>query len=212
MLEGDRWRQAQWRYNVVSIFIAGYETSAVALTWLWYLLARHPEVAGKVQSEIDQVVGGRVAGENDVRSLVYTEAVMKEVLRLYPPLWLAGREAQQDLALGSFRVAAGSIMLLSPWVTHRDPRFFDDPEGFRPERWLTRETSQPPKFAYFPFSGGPLHCLGQRFAAMEIMLTVSLIVWRFTLTSTSPSAIVPKPWIGLRPDGAVPMLVTRRDR
>ncbi len=210
MMEADRWRQPQWRYNVLSIFIAGYETSAVALTWIWYLLAHHPEVAGRVQAEIDRVLGGRIPQEADVRALVYTEAVVKEVLRLYPPLWVTAREVKEDLTLGAIRVPVGSILMISPWVTHRDPRFFADPEAFRPERWLAPETSQPPKYAYFPFSAGPRHCLGQRFATLEIMLTVALVVSRFTLTSTSPAPIVPKPWIGLRPNGPVPMLVTRR--
>jgi cytochrome P450 len=210
MLEGDRLHHADWRYNVLSIFIAGYETSAVALTWIWYLLARHPDVAGKVQSEIDRVIGGRVAEEKDVHALVYTEAVVKEALRLYPPLWVTAREARKDFALRSVRVPAGSILMISPWVTHRDARFYVDPDAFRPERWLTPGAGQLPKYAYFPFSAGPRHCLGQRFATLEIMLAVATIASRFTLTALSQKAVLAKPGIGLRPAGAVPMVVARR--
>src|SRR5262245_10436024 len=106
---------ASWRYNVLSIFLAGYETSAVALAWIWYLLARHPEVAGRVRREIDQVIGARVPTERDLPALVYVDAVMKEALRLYPPIWMTGREASQDITLGALTLPAGSIVILSPW-------------------------------------------------------------------------------------------------
>jgi cytochrome P450 len=211
ILQGDRLHHVGWRYNVLSIFLAGYETSAVALAWIWYLLSRHPEAAAKMQAEVDRVIGGRLPSETDLRALVYTEAVMKEALRLYPPIWMTGREAREDLTLGSIHVPAGSILIISPWVTHRDPRFHVDPNAFRPERWLLPESGQPPRYAYFPFSGGPRSCLAQRFATVEIMLAVAMIATRFTLTSASQTVVMPKPRIGLRPAGAVLMKVTRRE-
>ncbi|MGH9345889.1 MAG: cytochrome P450 [Vicinamibacterales bacterium] len=208
MLKDNRTQDPEWRYNVVGLFVAGYETTAVALTWTWHLLATHPDEEAKLRAELAGVLGDRAPSPGNVQELTYTEAILKESLRLYPPLWAFAREAVEDFTLGAQKMPAGTIVIISPWVTHRDGRYFDDPNAFRPSRWLGSAASQPPKYAYMPFSAGPRSCIGQRFALLEMLLAIATVAQRFRLADAAGSLAVPKPWIGLRPRYGMPMVVT----
>jgi cytochrome P450 len=177
----------QVRDEALTLFIAGHETTAVALTWTWYLLSQNPEAEHKLHQEIDEVLGGRLPSFEDLPRLRYTEHVFAEALRLYPPAWAIGRKAMADFQAGPYVVPAGSIVLTSPYVMHRDARWFPDPLAFKPERWETEDPSRP-KFAYFPFGGGTRVCIGERFAWMEGVLTLATLAhrWRFRLVEGHP--------------------------
>jgi cytochrome P450 len=207
MQKGGRTRDPEWRYNIVGLFVAGYETTAVALTWTWHLLATHPDEEAKLRAEVATVLDGQTPNPGHVQGLTYAEAIVKESLRLYPPLWAFAREAVEDFSLGSHEMHAGTICIVSPWVTHRDGRYFDDPLAFRPSRWLGAPETQPPKYAYMPFSGGPRHCVGQKFALLEMLLVIAAVTQKYRLTMAPGSNAVPKPWIGLRPRDGMRMVV-----
>jgi len=174
----------QVRDEALTLFIAGHETTAVALTWTWYLLSQNPAAQRKMHAEIDAVLGERLPSFDDVPRLPYTEHVFAESLRLYPPAWAIGRKALADFHAGPFLVPAGSIVLTSPYVTQRDARWFPEPLAFRPERWEADDESRP-KFAYFPFGGGTRVCIGERFARMEGVLALATLAqrWRFQLVA-----------------------------
>jgi len=177
----------QVRDEALTLFIAGHETTAVALTWTWYLLSQNQEVERKLHQEIVDVLGGRLPSLNDLPRLQYTEHVFAEALRLYPPAWAIGRKALADFQAGPYVVPAGSIVLTSPFVMHRDARWFPEPLAFKPERWETDDPSRP-KFAYFPFGGGTRVCIGERFAWMEGVLVLASLAhrWRFRLVKGHP--------------------------
>jgi cytochrome P450 len=176
----------QIRDEALTLFLAGHETTANALMWSWYLLSQNPAAAAKFYDEVDRVLGDRLPTFNDLPLLKYTEGVFAESMRLYPPVWVIGRRAKADYAIGPFTVPARSILMLSPYVVHRDPRWFPDPERFDPDRW-----SQPddrPKFSYVPFGGGTRVCIGERFAWMEGVLLLATVAqrWRFKLVPGHP--------------------------
>jgi cytochrome P450 len=177
----------QVRDEALTLFIAGHETTAVALTWTWYLLSQNPEAERKMREEIDSGVGGRLPSFEDLPKLRYTEHVFAESLRLYPPAWAIGRKVVSDFPAGPYMFPAGSIVLTSPYVTQRDSRWFPEPEAFRPDRWEKEDPSRP-KFAYFPFGGGTRVCIGERFAWMEGVLVLATIAqkWRFELVPGHP--------------------------
>ena len=170
---GEGMSPRQLRDEVLTIFAAGHETTANAMSWTFYLLARHPEVEGQLQAELDEALDARPPELSDLASLRYTEAVVKESMRMYPPVPTFGREAAEDQELGGYELRKGTQVIVSQWVTHRDPRYFDDPELFRPERWLDGSTDGIPKYAYFPFGGGPRQCIGKGFAEMEAALLLA---------------------------------------
>jgi len=170
----------QVRDEALTLFIAGHETTANALTWTWYLISQNPEAEAAFHSELDRVLGGRLPTVADLPQLRYTEAVFAESLRLYPPAWGIGRRALEDYQVGDYTIPAGSVILVSPYATHRDPRWFPDPLQFRPERWFAEDSSRP-KFAYFPFGGGARVCIGERFAGMEGVLVLATIGQRWRL-------------------------------
>jgi cytochrome P450 len=190
--DGGGMSDRQVRDEALTLFLAGHETTALALSWTWYLLGRHPEVEARLAAEWRQVLGGRPPTFEDLPRLRYTERVVLESLRLYPPAPTIGREALAECALGGFRVPAGTTILLSPWVVHRDPRWYDRPEEFRPERWADG-AGQRPKYAYFPFGGGPRLCIGNNFALMEAALVLATLGqrYRFTLVPDHPVAVWP---------------------
>jgi cytochrome P450 len=172
----------QVRDEALTLFLAGHETTANALTWAWYLLSQNPEAEAALHAEFDHVLNGRIPTVDDLPQLRYTAGVFSEVLRLYPPAWGIGRRALEDYPLGDFVIPAQSVVLTSPYVVHRDPRWFPEPLAFRPERWLVEDSSRP-KFAYFPFGGGTRVCIGERFAWMEGILVLATIGqhWRLRL-------------------------------
>jgi cytochrome P450 len=185
MAEGtaDEMTDRQLRDEAMTIFIAGHETTANALTWAWYLLSQHPEIETALQREVAEVLGTRQATFEDVPKLQLTERIFSESLRLYPPLWIIGRQAMADVKIGDYDVPKGSYCFVSPFVMQRDPRYFPDPEKFDPDRWLPEAKAARPKYSYFPFSGGSRSCLGENFAWMEGALLMAMVVqkWQFRL-------------------------------
>lgn len=208
--DGTRMTEAQLRDEVVTLFLAGHETTALALTWSWSLLSRHPETQQSLEAELDEVLAGRTPAASDLGRLRYAEAVVLESMRLYPPAYVIGRESVEACEIGGYPVAAGTTVYMSPWVMHRDARHFDSPEAFRPERWLDGLAKRLPRFAYLPFGGGPRVCIGQSFAMMEAILILATVCQRFRVTLESDRPVTPFPSITLRPDGAVWVKTARR--
>jgi cytochrome P450 len=204
-LEGDggRMTDEQLRDEAMTIFLAGHETTANALAWTWYLVARHPEVEAKLHAEIDAVLAGRLPTADDVPRLRYTEMVFAEAMRLYPPAWVMGRRALEDYEVESYLIPAGSILLFSQYLMHHDERFFPDPFRFDPERFTPEAQGLRPKFTYFPFGGGPRVCIGESFAWMEGVLVMATLAqaWRMRLAPDHP--VEPQPLITLRPKNGV---------
>src|SRR5262249_27241023 len=159
--------------EAMTIFLAGHETTANALTWSWYLLATHPDVERRVQEESDRVLGDRVATADDAPKLTYTRMVLAEAMRLYPPAWAIGRRAMADIEIGGQLIEKGTIVLILQYLIHRDPRFYPEPDRFDPDRWLPERQASRPKYAYFPFGGGTRVCIGEPFAWMEGILVLA---------------------------------------
>ncbi len=189
----------QLRDEVTTLFLAGHETTANALSWTWYLLGRHPEVEAKLLAELNAVLAGRPPEVADLARLPYCEQVVRESLRLYPPAYGFGRVAIHDCEVGGFRVPRGTTVIVSQWVTHRDGRFFDEPLAFRPERWSDELARRLPRYAYFPFGGGPRVCIGSGFALQEAALVLATIVPRFRFDLVPDHPVVPLPVVTLRP-------------
>jgi cytochrome P450 len=213
--EGDRtgMTNEQLRDEVMTIFLAGHETTANALTWAWHLLAQNPEAEAALHEELDAVLeGGRAPTVEDVGALRYTEMVVAETMRLYPPAWAIGRLAVEDHEVGGYSIPRGSLVLVSQYVMHRDPRFFQDPERFLPERWTPEAKSARPQFSYFPFGGGPRRCVGEGFAWMEATLMLATLARRWRARTLPGHIIETQPRITLRPGkGGVPVRLERRD-
>ena len=197
------------RDEALTLFLAGHETTADALTWAWYLLSQNPEAEAAFHAELDRVLAGRLPSFDDLPQLRYTEAVFAEALRLYPPAWGIGRRALEDYQVGDFAIPARSVVLLSPYVVHRDPRWFPEPLAFRPERWLAEDSARP-KFAYFPFGGGARVCIGERFAWMEGTLLLAVIGQRWRLRLEAGHRVETHARITLRPKFGLRMIAERR--
>jgi cytochrome P450 len=186
------------RDQVITIFLAGYETVANALTWTWYLLSQHPAVEHKLHEEIDRVLGGRTPSVDDLPRLRYVEAVLAESMRLYPPAWAMGRRARQDFALGEYWLPSGTTVLISQFISHRDPRHFPDPLRFDPERFAVGGRATFPKFAYFPFGAGARQCIGEAFAWVESALILATITQKWRLHLVPDQRVEAQPLITLR--------------
>ena len=197
------------RDQAVTLLLAGHETTALTLSWTWALLSTHPHVEERLALELRDVLGGRVPTVADLPRLRYTEHVVTESMRLYPPAYAIGREAVADCEIGGFHTPAGTTLFMSPWVMHRDARWFDEPDAFRPERWEAGLAERLPRFVYMPFGGGPRLCIGNRFAMMEATLILAAIARRFRLRLEPDRMPAPYPTITLRPQGGVRMRVTR---
>ncbi len=187
----------QLRDEVITLFLAGHETTANALAWTWVLLARHSDAERHLHAEVDMVLGDRTPSAADVSHLPYTRAVVAESMRLFPPAWTMGRRAVVDYHWAGHDVPAGSLVLMSQWVVHRDPRFWPEPSRFDPTRWLS-EPPPRPRFAYFPFGGGNRVCVGESFAWTEAILVLATIAQRWRLTLDASHPIEPQPLITLR--------------
>jgi cytochrome P450 len=201
--DGQAMTERQLRDEVITLLLAGHETTAAALSWTWYLLSRHPDVDAKLAAELRDVLGGRAPAPTDLPDLPFAEHVITEAMRLYPPAWGFGRAALGDCAIGGYAVPAGTTIIISPWILHRDPRYFENPAEFRPERWSEGFARQLPRFAYIPFGGGPRICIGNRFAMMEAVLILATVAQRYQLIRQSKDPVVPLPSITLRPKGGV---------
>ena len=200
----------QLRDEVMTLLLAGHETTAVSLSWTWYLLAQYPEVEEKLWSELRQVLNGRKPTAQDLSKLPYTARVIKEAMRLYPSAWAVVRKSLQECEIGGYRVPAGSTVMMNQWVMHRDPRYYDQPEQFNPDRWLDERAKAIPKFAYFPFGGGPRTCIGASFAAMEGALLLAMIAQKYQLRIAPDCAVEPLPTMTLRPKHGIRVVLTTR--
>lgn len=207
---GEGMTDTQLRDEAVTIFAAGHETTSNALSWTFLLLARHPEVAARLYQEVDAVLGGRAPTVADLPALPLCKNVLQESMRLFPPAWITDRRAEGDDEICGYRVRAGTRIFLSPWATHRHPRYWDDPEVFDPDRFTPARSEGRPAFAYFPFGGGPRVCIGNAFAMMEAQLILTMISQRFRLELTPGARVTPERGITLRPAPTLPMLLRAR--
>ena len=198
------------RDQVLTLFLAGYETVANALAWTWLLLGRNPEAEARLHEELDAVLGGRLPTLEDMPRLEYTGMVLAESMRLYPPAWAMGREALEDVWIGPYHLRKGTMVFFSQYVVHRDPRWFPEPERFKPERFTAEGKAARPRFAYFPFGGGGRQCIGESFAWMEATLALATIAqrWRFALIAGQKIELQPK--ITLRPKNGIRAVAVAR--
>jgi cytochrome P450 len=208
--DGGHMTDDQLRDELMTIFLAGHETTANALTWTWYLLSQNPEVETKLHEEIDEVLAGQLPAFEHVAHLKYTEMVLAESMRLYPPAWALGRMALDDFEIGGYVVPKKSLVLMSQYVMHHDPRYFPEPLRFDPERWSPEARDTRPQFSYFPFGGGPRRCIGEGFAWMEGILLIAGLAseWQMRLVPNHPVEL--KPVITLRPKHGMRMIVSKR--
>ena len=206
---GEAMDDRQLRDEVVTLILAGYETTANSLSWTWYLLSQHPEVLANVRAELTAVLGGRVPQFRDLPALPYLRRMLDESLRLYPPAWILGRRALGPDRLGDVEISAGSVLALSPYVTHRNPRYWPDAERFDPERFREVRMAGTKPFAYFPFGGGPRLCIGHNMAVLEAQLIVATVAQRFELRLVPGHQVVPERLFVLRPRGGLPMTIER---
>jgi len=208
--DGSRMTSRQVRDEVITMFLAGHETTAVALSWIWYLLATHPEVEARLAGELRDVLAGRAPAVADLPRLRYAAMVVTESMRLYPPAYGLGRQAALPTEIAAQPVAAGDIVIAPTWVVHRDPRWFDEPLAFRPERWAGDLAQRLPRFAYLPFGGGPRQCIGNSFAQMEAVLLLAAIAARFRLALLPGQRIVPRPYVTIRPEPGIRVQLSAR--
>lgn len=208
--DGKPISRKQIRDEVATLLAAGHETTANALVWTFYRLSRHPEAGRKLRRELDEVLGGRVPTFADVPQLVQTARVLDESMRLHPPVWLTGRMAMEDHALGGHPIRKGDLLLISPWINHRHPRFWTDPEGFDPDRWAELEKGARHPFQYYPFGGGPRKCVGAGFARMEGILALATIAQRVQLELVPGQRVEALPQITLGVRDPLRMAVRKR--
>jgi cytochrome P450 len=201
--------RTELRDNVVTFLGAGTETTAVALLWIWYLLSTHPDAERRVREEVCSVLGDRTPNFDDLPRLKYTRMVIDETLRLYPPAWTITRTAVADDEVTGFRIPAGAPVLMSPWITHRSSRYWENPLEFDPERFTPERAAGRPDYAYYPFGGGPRMCIGDRFSLMEQTLAVAMVAQRFSVRVIEDHPIVPDPVFTLRPSGGLRATLTR---
>ncbi len=208
--DGEQMTDRQLRDEVLTLFLAGHETTALALTWTLYLLEKHSAVAEKMHKEVDALPGGRMPQYEDREALCYTRQVLQEAMRLYPPAWSMGRRASAPCMLNGVEIPAGRTVFMSQWVVHRDPRWYSVPEEFRPERWAEGESEGLPRYAYFPFGGGPRVCIGNSFAMQELTLVLATLVKLLTFRTAEGYAPHLQTAVTLRPRNGLPMQICRR--
>jgi cytochrome P450 len=209
---GEYMGDEQVRNEVMTFMIGGHETVASGMAWTLYLLSKHPEVAQRMRAEVDEVLEGRIPTTDDIPNLTYTDLVIQESLRLYPPVWLISRTPTEDNEVGGYTIPAGSMVLLSSFVSHRHPDFWDNPEGFDPERFTPERSEGRPKHAWFPFSGGPRQCIGGYLGLTEMKLVLPMILQRFQADLVPGHKVVPKPGITLGHEHGLLMTLRSRER
>ncbi|HVS34011.1 MAG TPA: cytochrome P450 [Gemmataceae bacterium] len=205
--DGGRMSDRQLRDEAMTLFLAGHDTTALTLSWCWYLLAQNPPVYDALQAELASVLGARPPTPADLPRLPYTERVVMETMRLYPAAYMMGRQAVAACDLGGHRLPAGATVLMAQWLMHRDKRWFDEPERFHPDRWADGLAKRLPKFAYFPFGGGGRLCIGNSFALMEACLVLATLARRCRFSLVPGPPIRPAPAITLKPEGGIPVVV-----
>jgi cytochrome P450 len=209
--DGRQMTDRELRDEMMTLLLAGHETTAVALTWTWYLLALNKQTETTLHVDLDAVLGDRDPTVADIPRLRYTEWVIKESMRLYPPAWGIGRRAVTDFEIAGYGLPAGTNIFLMQWITQRDWRFYPEPDSFRPERWdESLQKSDPPRFAYFPFGGGPRKCIGASFAMMEAVLLLATLARNFRLELAPDARVELLPSLTLRPRYGLKMLVQKR--
>lgn len=207
--DGQAMNDLQLRDELITLIIAGHETVASALTWSWHLIAQHPQAQQKLHTELAQVLAGRTPGVEDLPRLPYTRALFDEALRLYPPAWLITRRAIEDDQIGGYPVPKGSLIITSPYIVHRQPQAWPQPEAFRPERFL--EEARVPRYAYIPFGGGPRLCIGNNFALLEGPLILATIAQHYRLVPASAKPVEAAPLVTIRPRGGLWMRLEKRE-
>ena len=201
---------AMVRDEAVSLYIAGHDTTATTLAYAFHLLSGNPEVEKRLHAELDDVLGGRDVTLDDLPNLPLTEQIVTETLRLYPSFWLLGRMVFEPIELGGWRIPPGVSLVVSPLITHRDPRWFDDPLAFRPERWTQEFRSKLPRYAYFPFGGGEHKCIGEGFAWMEAKIALATLCQHWRAAAKSEAEIMPRTTLKVK--GGMPMMLEQRRR
>ncbi len=208
---GDRMSEKLVRDELMTFLNAGHETTASALTFAWTLLSDHPSADARLHEELDAVLGGDPPTAADLSDLTYLDRVLTEAMRLYPPVPSVPREASRDVELGGYEVPAGTTVVASQWAIHRDERFYDDPAAFRPERWADGLDDRLPRFAYFPFGGGPRRCIGEQFALLEAKLAVATLAQRYRLERTDDAPVDPAVSVTTRPASEIEVVVRERE-
>ncbi|HUI01154.1 MAG TPA: cytochrome P450 [Nitrososphaerales archaeon] len=208
--DGSGMTDLQVRDEAMTLFLAGHETTAKALTWSWYLISENPEAESKLHAEVDSVLAGRPPTAQDFPKLEYTNKIMAEALRMYPPSWTLGVKAIKPFSVAGYQIPVGATMVMSQYIVHHDPHFYPEPERFRPERWTPEFKSSLPRFAYFPFGGGPRGCVGEPFAWMEGVLVIATIAQRWRLTHVRGHKVEMLPRLTLRPKYGMKMVAERR--
>ena len=208
--DGRGMTDQQVRDEAMTLFLAGHETTALTLSWAWYLMAQHPQAEQKLWAELEAVLAARTPNVDDWPNLKFTEMIVLESMRLYPPAYVIGREATADCAIGGYAVPRGTTLLMPQWVVQRDSRFFDEPEKFKPQRWGEEKIKALPKFAYFPFGGGPRVCIGQQFAMMEMVLILATMAQKFRFRLQPCATVTAIPTFTLRPVPGIPGLIEPR--
>jgi cytochrome P450 len=202
---GNLMNDKQLRDEIVTLFIAGHETTALALSWTLYLLSQHPDVENCLREELDEVLAGRTPTLTDLPKLTYLRKVLDESMRLYPPGWLTERKAIADDEIGGYRIPAGTTLAITQYVTHRHPQFWDEPARFDPERFTPQRSSGRPRYAYFPFGGGPRQCIGKNLATLETQLVLAMIVQRCRFHLAPGWEVKTEPELSLRLKGGLGM-------
>ena len=208
--DGTQMTPRQLRDETMTLFLAGHETTALTLSWTWYLLSQNPVAETRLHEELRGVLGERAPGVADLERLPYLSAVISEVLRMYPPAYIMARTSIAPSSFGGYDFPTGSTMMVSQWVMHRDARYFDDPDSFRPERWLDGLADRLPAGAYFPFGDGPRRCIGQGFALLESALVIGALAQRFRFELVPGTTVAPEPLVTLRPTNGIRMTIHAR--
>jgi cytochrome P450 len=195
----------------MTLFLAGHETTAQMLAWTWYLLGENTAVEARLHEELREVLNGRPPGPADFAKLPYLYAVMHEVLRMYPPAYIIARTSIEPFQIGGYDFPAGATVLMSQWVMHHNPRYYEDPDTFRPERWLEGLADRLPAGAYFPFGDGPRRCIGQSFAMLEAAIVIGALAQRFQPRLVPGHPVIPEPLVTLRPRHGIRMTLQARN-
>lgn len=200
------------RDELMTMLLAGHDSTALSLTYTWYLLSQNPEIERRVHDEIDEVLGDESPTASDVRDLDLTERVIQEAMRLYPPVYTIFREPTEPIRIGGYRIPKGALVMLPQWGVHRDPRWYDDPESFDPARWTSDRASGRPNYSYFPFGGGPRHCIGKHLSMLEAQIIVATVAqnYRLRLAPEQRSTLELAPSLTMHPSDPIQMEVKKR--